>query len=197
KRGGRIQKHRPSTSNPSHLSDFFAKYYPDFQYDATESASSEFYRLCDESGWDRGKPERADAHEHFKDALVRQFNEAYGTDENNLGDWQSLCRIVHIEPVPDDLHTCREASNSNLLLSLDLAVRGTHVNLVDLVDRHTTGEEVQVFKSERKLSEYTQTNGKFFPKESAYAGGLLRHLLRHILDPAKESPSHRRIRKRR
>ncbi|THH32809.1 hypothetical protein EUX98_g1420 [Antrodiella citrinella] len=45
---------------------------------------------------------------------------------------------------------------------------------------------VRIFQSERELSEYTQMTKKFFPKEDAYEGGLLRYLLRHIFDPADD-----------
>jgi hypothetical protein len=64
----------------------------------------------------------------------------------------------------------------------------THVNIVDLVDRRNTGQPVRVFQSEEALSAYTKQTGKFFPKENAYAGGLLRFLLRRINNP----PSSRR-----
>ncbi|KAG6371463.1 hypothetical protein JVT61DRAFT_9490 [Boletus reticuloceps] len=146
----------------SPLEEFFGGRYPQFEYNATESASHEFYRLCDEFGWDRDDPERQDAHQEFKNALVKQFNEIYGTDEEDLAEWKNLCHIVDIDPV----------------------ICGTHVNLVDLVDRDVTGQDVQVFESERELSQYTRMTGKYFPKENAYAGGFLRYLLRHILDPA-------------
>jgi hypothetical protein len=56
----------------------------------------------------------------------------------------------------------------------DQRVRQTHVNLVDLVDTARTGAVV-------KLQDYTIKNEKYFPKEDAYAGGLLRFLLREIL----------------
>lgn len=55
------------------------------------------------------------------------------------------------------------------------------MNLVDLVDTPRTGAPVQVFPSLKKLQDYTITHGKYFPKEDAYAGGLLRFLLREIL----------------
>lgn len=61
-------------------------------------------------------------------------------------------------------------------------VRQTHVNLVDLVDTVRTGESVKVFPNLKKLQSYTIKNRKFFPKEDAYAGGLLRFLLREILN---------------
>ena len=56
----------------------------------------------------------------------------------------------------------------------------THVNLVDLVDRPNN---VKVFATEVALSNYTKEERKIFPKENAYAGGLLRYLLRHIENP--------------
>jgi len=43
--------------------------------------------------------------------------------------------------------------------------------------------EVRIFETERSLSEYTKETNKFFPKESAADGGVLRALRRHILSP--------------
>jgi len=57
-------------------------------------------------------------------------------------------------------------------------VRKVHVNLVDLVD--TSGREAECFSSLRELRDYTTSTGKYFPKESAYAGGVLKFLLREI-----------------
>lgn len=74
----------------------------------------------------------------------------------------------------------------------DQAVRRTHVNLVDL----TTDEDVQVFDTERELSDYTMATENFFPRKNAHAGGLLRRLLRHIINPA-EVPRPRRPNRRR
>lgn len=109
----RGRKHRAHTLE-SPLGDFFSSYYPQFEYDATESASHEFYRLCDELGWDCEDAEREQAHRNFKDALVKQFNEIYGMDEDDLGKWQNLCHIVDIYPIPDELEACREASTRAL-----------------------------------------------------------------------------------
>lgn len=108
------RRNRMQRSESSPLDAFFANYYPEFEYDATESASLEFYRLCDQFGWDRDDPEREEAHSDFKNALVQQFNRLYGTDEDNLSDWQNLCYIVRVQPIPDDLDACREASTSCL-----------------------------------------------------------------------------------
>ncbi len=62
----------------------------------------------------------------------------------------------------------------------DQRVRQTHVNLVDLVDTQRTGVAVEVFSSLGQLQVYTRETGKVFPKKDAYAGGLLRYLLREI-----------------
>lgn len=56
----------------------------------------------------------------------------------------------------------------------------THVNLCDLLDTTRQGTEVHIFASEAELREYTKRTGKIFPREEAYAGGLLKYLLREI-----------------
>ncbi|KAN0082971.1 hypothetical protein V8E55_008766 [Tylopilus felleus] len=172
----------PTTQSSSPLEAFFANYSSEFRYNPTASASWEFYRLCDELGWDKEDSSRKEAHQNFKDALVQQFNVFYGTDVNDLKSWQNLCYVVRIDPIPEDLHACREA------------VYYTFVNLVDLVDTKTSGVEVEVFESEVALSTYTMSTGKFFPRDSAYAGGLLRYLLRHINHPRDGYDSSRRWR---
>ena len=56
----------------------------------------------------------------------------------------------------------------------------THVNLSDLLDTTRQSTRVHVFASEEELREYTKESGRIFPKEDAYAGGLLKYLLRQI-----------------
>ena len=56
----------------------------------------------------------------------------------------------------------------------------THVNLSDLLDTTLQKTRVHVFASEEELREYTKETGRIFPKEDAYAGGLLKYLLRQI-----------------
>lgn len=177
---------RSQTNRQAPLDDFFAT-YPKFEYNSSASASSEFYRMCDEFDWDKGNKKREQAYLDFKDALVQQFNDIYGTDVNDLTSWRTLCQIVHVSPIPNSLESCREA------------VKATHVNIVDLVDTETTGEPVTVFVSEVDLSQYTISTGKFFPRDNAYAGGLLRYLLRRIINPRQErvSRSGRKTQRRR
>ncbi|KAG8738747.1 hypothetical protein FRC10_006511 [Ceratobasidium sp. 414] len=135
---------------------------------------SEFYRMCD-TFWpdraDKDDPERQDARDGIRDALTQQFNAIYGTKRDSLPAWQNLCDVLQLADVPDNLNKCRKL------------VQSTYVNIVDLVDTPVTQEPVEHFDGERELSEYTKSTGKYFPKENAYAGGLLKFLLRQIDDP--------------
>jgi hypothetical protein len=76
------------------------------------------------------------------------------------------------------------------------AVSRKHVNLVDLVQAAAQGsrENIQIFKSEKELSDYTKATSKFFPKEDAVDGGVLRALRRHILEPQESRPQGTRYR---
>jgi hypothetical protein len=64
---------------------------------------------------------------------------------------------------------------------LPQAVLKKHVNLVDLVEG--SRENIPIFKWEEDLCVYTNVTGKFFPKEDAADGGVLRALRRHVLTP--------------
>ena len=56
----------------------------------------------------------------------------------------------------------------------------THVNLCDLLDSASRRGSVKIFDNVEQLRSYTLERGKIFPKEEAYAGGLLKFLLREI-----------------
>jgi len=127
--------------------------------------------MCDFFDWDRDDEDKQDARKRLKDAMTLQFNHMYGTDVDDLTPWKNLCEILQIVPIPDELEACRDA------------VKNTHVNIVDLLDRRHTGQRVRVFDSVQELSNYTKDTEKYFPKENAYAGGVLKFLLREILNP--------------
>ena len=113
----------------------------------------------------------------FKSAMVQQFNDLYGTDEEDLNSWQNLCHILNIELVPEGLKECHKVNICPFGIAEtddDQRVRQTHVNLVDLVDTPRTGVSVKVFPNLKKLQDYTIKSEKYFPKEDAHAGGLLR-----------------------
>ncbi|KJA16359.1 hypothetical protein HYPSUDRAFT_193198 [Hypholoma sublateritium FD-334 SS-4] len=155
------------------LAAFFNEYHG-FRYDPTESASSEFHRLCALKEWDRD--EREDSREQYRRALIQQFNLNYGTDVNALDSWHLLCTYIGIDPVPDTVEECK------------MAVKSTHVNLVDLVDVFETNRRVEVFPTVQALSDYTQESEKYFPRDEVGAGSLLTYLLRQIMRP----PAHGR-----
>lgn len=68
----------------------------------------------------------------------------------------------------------------------------THVNLCDLLDSANEGQAIRIFGNVEELKSYTLETGKIFPKEEAYAGGLLRYLLREITGRYQGRAQHRR-----
>jgi hypothetical protein len=153
------------------LAAFFTQ-FASFSFNANQSSSKNFDRLVRAIKCDPQDPDRHAVREGFKDALVQEFNERFGTDGNDISNWQNLCHVLRIVPVPDSIEECRQR------------VWDTHVNLVDLVDSARTGRPVKVFASLGELTAYTlRKPKKFFPKENAYQGGLLKELLREIINP--------------
>jgi hypothetical protein len=119
---------------PKSYIELFFDRYPAFHHNASRPVMDEFDRLCDAARWgghtpdadepmsisegeiaefnhdlpyDWGDDEEDEARALFRDALVQEFNLVYGTDENDIGSWQGLCRVLDIVPIPDDLETCR------------------------------------------------------------------------------------------
>ncbi len=66
-----------------HLSTFFGQ-YPAFDHNRYSSSSQEFYRTWGFFDWDRDDPEREEAYDGFKTALVQQFNSLYRTEVNDI-----------------------------------------------------------------------------------------------------------------
>jgi hypothetical protein len=101
----------------SHLELFFAG-YPRFRYDPTAPVSAQYDALCRLYGFFRPKVERGTmkserdtarevAYAGFQRAMARTFAEIFGTDVNDLGNWQSLCRVLEVDPIPQTLWACR------------------------------------------------------------------------------------------
>ncbi|QRV85704.1 hypothetical protein RhiJN_13722 [Ceratobasidium sp. AG-Ba] len=167
---GNAEVRRSSRTN-AHLVAFFAQ-FEGFEYDPAKSVASEFKRLKGTSRWKKGI-DRPQTLKNYKLALVLQFNDTYGTDQNDLGSWQNLCRAVGIENAPDTLSACKKA------------VTKTNVNLVDLVDMPNTQKPVTRYETVKQLSKYTKKHGKIFPRDEAKAGGILKYLLRQLFGPAR------------
>jgi len=139
--------------------------------------------------WKKNTPTKEAAYKAFCTALVLEFNAGFGTDTRDLNVWQGLCARVGINPLPDSITGCRkvcsQCTGSALALSdggyIGQALRQTHVNLIDLVATLSTGRQVKTFKTVNSLRQYTISTKKFFPKDDAIAGNLLKYLLRGIL----------------
>lgn len=101
-------KRTATSARPTDEIDNFFFTYSEFDYDRSASFMEEFYRMCDFFGWGRDDPDRKDAHEEFRTAMVQEFNSLYGKDIDDLSAWQNLCKTVRILPVPDDIDTCRK-----------------------------------------------------------------------------------------
>ena len=66
--------------------------------------------MCDSFDWDRDDPERAEAHEEFKEALVKQFNSLYGTEVDSIESWRGLSLALNIVPLPENVKEAKEVS---------------------------------------------------------------------------------------
>lgn len=70
----------------------------------------EFNRMCTFFAWPRYPiecDERDLARRRMRDAMVKQFNNVYGTDVDDLAAWQSLCKALEIDPIPTKMRKCR------------------------------------------------------------------------------------------
>ncbi|KAB8067191.1 hypothetical protein BDV29DRAFT_163646 [Aspergillus leporis] len=149
------------------IDTFFAQ-YPRFAYSRDGPIYNKFYRMCDYFGWHQDEPERERAWQLFRIAVIQAFNSTVGSDAKDLASWQRICRCLKITPTPNALRNAQQA------------VIQTHVNLIDLLQSIRTGGPVEIFPTLEDLRAYTIGNRKYFPKEEAYKGGLLRFRLREI-----------------
>ncbi|KAG1831626.1 hypothetical protein EV424DRAFT_161352 [Suillus variegatus] len=150
------------------LAAFFAQ-FASFSFNENQSSHKNFDRLVKVLKCDVKDPQGriALAREGFKNALVHEFNARFGTDRKNISNWQNLCGVLGIDPVPNSVKKCRKC------------VWDVHVNLVDLVDSQRTGKPVKLFASLEDLRAYTLHTRNTFPKKTrAYQGGLLREITR-------------------
>ena len=68
-------------------------------------------------------------------------------------------------------------------------MKSKHVNLVDLVDARDRNVKARLFPNLRALRRYTIWTEKYFPKEDAKAGGLLKYLLREMFTVQPRRPA--------
>ena len=122
--------------------------------------------------------------------MVRTFNQKFGEDVEVKRAWLFLCTVIGVKPIPNTIEGMKEVSQAVQSAMEDhepqtqtnalQAVLDTHLNLSDLLDSVRTGSPVKIFATHADLVDYTRNQGRYFPKEDAYAGGLLKYLLREI-----------------
>ncbi|MCJ1395974.1 hypothetical protein MMC18_008860 [Xylographa bjoerkii] len=167
------------------MDGFFAN-YPSFQHDRQAPLVQEFYRMCDQFEGKKDDDEKKDALSGFKTAMVHRLNTLCGTDVEDIESWRKPCLALDIMP-PDGLQACRKA---RLLVVrgevvgdlIGQAVRKLYINIGDLVDTQDSIGRVAICETLEEWRTYTIESGKCFPKQAAQAGGVLKFLLRQILN---------------
>lgn len=167
-----------SESKPSAIDgplDKFFRLYPSFYYDPSAPPATSFgllrNHLRQRYRWAHKSPDNDDLWRSYQAALTQEFNLWFGV-EDDLDAWQSLCRAVRISPLPTTIVLCRSA------------VRGRHVNIIDLIEwGRGRRNHVQIFPTVKKLSDYSFESRKIFSKDMVdelEAGAVLKHLLRPL-----------------
>ncbi|CCT66235.1 uncharacterized protein FFB20_01790 [Fusarium fujikuroi] len=185
----------PGREYTDHPVDLYFANFKGFDHQRQKPFFDEFYRMCDHFDW--SDDEATEPWYNFRIALVQEFNYVFGEDEENLQNWKKMFKIIGL-------------SEPTSLSEAHTVMRPTRVNLVDMLQSSRTGEPVQRFETLRGLSVYSYSGGeilddgdvfpehkdlhkdedfykkkrirddKIFPKEEAYAGGLLKMMLREI-----------------
>lgn len=74
--------------------------------------TAQFHSLCYSQGWRPRTEERHAAYRAYGDAMSQAFNDAYGTEVDDLRSWQTLCEVLEIKPVPKILEECQDVSTA-------------------------------------------------------------------------------------
>ncbi|KAF8989173.1 hypothetical protein BDQ17DRAFT_1414478 [Cyathus striatus] len=145
------------------LDTFFTKYESEgkYKYNKNTPINEEFGNLFRAYGW-KGQAYHQVRLE-YRNAVVEQFNSAYGTDLNDLNAWKHLCQIIGINPVPEKQRMQKGCKENECQ---------PHGSFGD----EKNGRPGYCFESQKALVEV-------FPKEQAHAGGILKYLLRKINNP--------------
>lgn len=56
--------------------------------------------MCDDFEWDNDDYDMREARRKLKSAMVQEFSNLYGTDEEDLNSWQKLCHILTLYQCP-------------------------------------------------------------------------------------------------
>ncbi|TRM63678.1 hypothetical protein BD626DRAFT_495051 [Schizophyllum amplum] len=103
-----------------------------------------------------------------KDTINKEFLQKFGKDEDSLRAWQGLCSAIGISRV-DKLKSVSECRK---------ALKGVHVNIVDLVDAANAKTTIcETFARKKLLAEYTAETDKIYPLKAAKENPLLHQFL--------------------
>lgn len=107
-----LQQHMRDSPVHRHSSpiDLFFANYVDFDYNPRNPPSDEMARLQVHYSWRRNDPAANEAWNEYRQALVLEFEAWYGTDNDNLSVWHSLCRALQVQPLPTTCADCRQVS---------------------------------------------------------------------------------------
>ncbi|TCD65123.1 hypothetical protein EIP91_003054 [Steccherinum ochraceum] len=152
-------------SHGVHIDEYFARHRT-FNYDSFSPVMDEFHGMAKALHWGSKKIQKEKR--KLRDALAMQFNDYFGTDVDDVNAWRSMCVVLGVEMIPEDMRACRKI------------VKRAHANIIDYIDAKRLGQRVRKFPSLKTLAKYTYAEDKVFPKEQAKAGGVLKYLLRTI-----------------
>lgn len=88
-----------------YLRNYFNR-FPDFHYDETKETISQFKRLSRQQQW--SQDERDDERDQLRTALVMQFNDSYGEDDEDIQGWQKLCQAINLDHTPESVTECKQ-----------------------------------------------------------------------------------------
>ncbi|KAL8366659.1 hypothetical protein RB595_010497 [Gaeumannomyces hyphopodioides] len=173
----------------------FAK-FEDFKPDDAAPFDEEFSRLASSQEWVPGSQEytrqrtiamREELQLHYfsqpppkleavdeEDEGDEEAKPTGGAQDVALQGYQALCREVGLDEAAasGDVDGCRKA------------LKGTLVNIVDLIDARRTGAKVEVWTDFEKFRAYTLQDGKRIdPKEAKKPPGYLGSLLQRLRGP--------------
>ncbi|KAG6165459.1 hypothetical protein E4U27_008388 [Claviceps purpurea] len=80
--------------------DLFFNRYNRFGYDPHSKVWSEYHRLCEFFGWDKGSTKEEKVRKLLRQALVDEFEAIDDKNENDLAVLQRLCQRLEFSPLP-------------------------------------------------------------------------------------------------
>jgi hypothetical protein len=94
------------------LAVYFASHL-NFDYDSSAPAIGEFDRLVASLGLDTKDKAFKQERKRFTDAFAGHVSLTYGEGRGTLEQWQSLCDVCGISPIPASRTKCRKVSNAS------------------------------------------------------------------------------------